>query len=497
MSAIYKVPFQNLTGDEGFYVYQQVYPIYGLAIVFSFSGVPLFISKVISQEETVIKKRTMLNELFTGLGLLGISMWGILQLFSSQIAGLMGDPNLSLIIKSVSYFYLVLPFISLLRGMFQGEGHMLPTGVSQILEQLTRISIILFIAVSFVNSNWSIYTMGSYAMTSTVISGIIAIIVLVVYLNYYRYKLADLLKLKWPSRSLIKRFLTEGIEIILLSSLMVIFQFIDSFTVFNGLVNSGILHPEAMVLKGVYDRGQPFVQLGLTVALAISTSLLPALSHYYKQNDIKRWRLEATSTLRLTIVMASATTIGLISVMPWLNIALFQDANDYHVLQVYALSVFFVSVSLCIQAILQSTTEKNRTTLVILGVGLLKMVMNFFGVTWFGTLGSSLITVLSVLVLSICMAKQLPKSVKDTLFTQAELFKVVLANSILLFIVTAVREALPEPTRLIALVGVLGLAAMGVLVYGVLVIKWGLLSAHELNQLPFSKVLKKVGLVSE
>ena len=31
LSALYKVPFQNLTGDAGFYVYQQIYPIYGLA----------------------------------------------------------------------------------------------------------------------------------------------------------------------------------------------------------------------------------------------------------------------------------------------------------------------------------------------------------------------------------------------------------------------------------------------------------------------------------
>ncbi len=32
LSAVYRVPFQNLVGDRGFYVYQQVYPIYGLAM---------------------------------------------------------------------------------------------------------------------------------------------------------------------------------------------------------------------------------------------------------------------------------------------------------------------------------------------------------------------------------------------------------------------------------------------------------------------------------
>ena len=28
LSAVYRVPFQNMVGNTGFYVYQQVYPIY-------------------------------------------------------------------------------------------------------------------------------------------------------------------------------------------------------------------------------------------------------------------------------------------------------------------------------------------------------------------------------------------------------------------------------------------------------------------------------------
>ena len=44
LSAVYRVPFQNLVGNTGFYVYQQVYPIYGIGMVLALSGWPLFIS---------------------------------------------------------------------------------------------------------------------------------------------------------------------------------------------------------------------------------------------------------------------------------------------------------------------------------------------------------------------------------------------------------------------------------------------------------------------
>src|SRR5699024_4982736 len=54
LSALYKVPFQNLTGNEGFYVYQQVYPLYGLALALSLSGLPVFLSKVTAEVEEVV-----------------------------------------------------------------------------------------------------------------------------------------------------------------------------------------------------------------------------------------------------------------------------------------------------------------------------------------------------------------------------------------------------------------------------------------------------------
>ena len=43
LSAVYRIPFQNLVGNDGFYVYQQVYPLYGLGIVLALSGLPVFI----------------------------------------------------------------------------------------------------------------------------------------------------------------------------------------------------------------------------------------------------------------------------------------------------------------------------------------------------------------------------------------------------------------------------------------------------------------------
>ena len=49
LSAVYRVPFQNMVGNTGFYVYQQVYPIYGIGMTFALTGFPVFVSNVVAE----------------------------------------------------------------------------------------------------------------------------------------------------------------------------------------------------------------------------------------------------------------------------------------------------------------------------------------------------------------------------------------------------------------------------------------------------------------
>ena len=56
LSAFYRIPFQNIVGNTGFYVYQQVYPIYGIGMTFALSGFPVYISKLIAEQENELHR---------------------------------------------------------------------------------------------------------------------------------------------------------------------------------------------------------------------------------------------------------------------------------------------------------------------------------------------------------------------------------------------------------------------------------------------------------
>src|SRR3954449_6735107 len=74
LSAFYRIPFQNIVGDVGFYIYQQVYPFYGLAMVLATTGFPVVISKLYAEQREnndQEKTRRLLFVAFIILQLLG------------------------------------------------------------------------------------------------------------------------------------------------------------------------------------------------------------------------------------------------------------------------------------------------------------------------------------------------------------------------------------------------------------------------------------------
>ena len=103
LSAVYRVPFQNLVGDEGFYVYQQVYPIYGLAMTLALSGLPQFISRVIAEQPDPQKQRAQIQVIYPYVFWTAIGLWATTFFFADVIARVMGDAGLASLIRVVSF----------------------------------------------------------------------------------------------------------------------------------------------------------------------------------------------------------------------------------------------------------------------------------------------------------------------------------------------------------------------------------------------------------
>ncbi|MDN5950915.1 MAG: oligosaccharide flippase family protein, partial [Loigolactobacillus coryniformis] len=157
LSAVYRVPFQNLVGNTGFYVYQQIYPLYGIGMTFALSGLPVFISKLIAEQTDSGWQRETLRRSAVLLTFLSVLIFIGLQVGAEQIAQSMGDHQLAPLIDAVAWMFLFMPWLAVSRGFFQGRFIMVPTALSQVIEQIVRVAVILIAAVWAVQGHWSVY----------------------------------------------------------------------------------------------------------------------------------------------------------------------------------------------------------------------------------------------------------------------------------------------------------------------------------------------------
>lgn len=403
LSAVYRVPFQNMVGNTGFYVYQQVYPIYGIGMTFALSGFPVFVSALVAQHRSDYELSPLLKRLFWILSGLGIGVFLLLYTQSEIIALWMGDSLLSPVIQSVSWMFLMMPFLVIARGYFQGTNRMVPTAVSQVMEQVVRVSVILLAASFYGSLTNDLYAVGTWAMSSAVIAAVMATLVLFYFKKSDSFEIwngsrvIEPHKIQWGV--LLKRLVIEGGTLCLLSSILVLFQLIDSFTLFKGLVEQGIHQEAAKDLKGIFDRGQPLVQLGMVVGVGFSSSYLPLLSRSYTKQHLEEFEQLKQSLLKMTMVFSVVATVGLLVVLPRVNHMLFGDIQGNDVLSVYIISIVLASMMMSYHGLLQST-GKYSITLIALFVGLIaKGVANLWFIPIFQTLGASFATILGLFVM--------------------------------------------------------------------------------------------------
>ena len=498
LSAVYRVPYQNLVGDEGFYVYQQIYPIYGIGMTLALTGLPIYLSKILAASNTEDEQEKKLNFFFIVVSSLSLIMFLFLYFLAYHIAKVMGDVNLEPLIRIVAFIFLLVPFLSTYRGFFQGKLEMKPTAISQLVEQGSRVLVILGAGYLFTIFDWSVYTVGSYAMLGALVGGFLGLVVLRSYSKQHPFKL----KLKGHDikelRHFAKRLIIEGGTLCFFSAYLIVFQLVDAFTVKQFLVYGGMDDLSAKIAKGVFDRGQPLVQLGLVVAVSMTAAFLPPLTKHFMNREKKEYEQMVFSYIKVSRVIAVAAAVGLALVLPYINITLFSDNQQELTLSLFVLSIYFVSMIQTYQTIYQSQNIVRYQLFAALAGLFTKIVQTPLLTFYFKTVGASLSTLFGLLVclgvLKWYLNQTMPrhKTGKD--------YRIKLSINLGLMVITliiyrVVLEGLNwyQFNRLgdfvLALVGVF----LGALVYISGMIKNNLFTEEEWRMLPFGeKIVKRM-----
>lgn len=490
LSASYRIPLQNLTGDHGFYIYQQVYPFLGMMIILSLYGFPSAIAKIIADEERkghAISFRTVYFPVFFLL-LLGFSVIAIIFFrYTTEIATFIGDPKLVKSFRWLALAILFIPVTSLLRGIFQGHQQMHAIAYSQISEQLVRVVIIITAAIFTFYGYLHIYDIGVFGVIASIGGALAAIINLLIFLKNTPLTQAGTNEYSW--RSYGKTLLLFGVVASLNHMILLLIQFADVFTLVPQLIKNGLASIEAMELKGVFDRGMPLIQLGTVIGSSFGLALVPTVA----RGDEEASHEAVETALKISFFVSVGAALGLILIFKETNILLYKNALGTTSLQVLSLSISFSALSITTLSILQSLGYFKRTALFMLCSFGLKWVGNVLLVPIYGIMGSALATVGSLLFLFVVSVLQLRRVMPLLRVMTSRRFRalVVAVLSMASFIVVMkwAFSFVDISSRLGLLGYVLSLVVGGAGTFMFVLIRLRVFSRNELAAFPLSKVL--------
>lgn len=434
LGSVFRIPLQNIAGDEVLGIFNLVYPVYMVALILSVAGLPLAISKLIAEERTK-EDPSSIRDIYVTASILAI-LFGFLSftlivIFSSEIANLLGGLSTRPALIVVASTLLIAPYMAVYRGYFQGFKEMNQTAISQVIEQFIRAGFIITLAYILVGKDYAASSIAGGAMLGSVFGVIASLIYLVV--RYRRFPLRVSTQTNFTLshfKMWSKRILSVSIPIAIGTLTMALFHTVDSFTVSNYLKLDGMTSEEINYWYGVYSRGLTLVQIATVFATSVVLPLVPLISSKLAEGDVGGTRSIIERTHEITHIISWPVAIGLLSLALPINLALFTNLEGSSLLAIIGLSSVFTSLTVIGTGVLQGMNLMKSAALIILGGIILKIFLNILFMQLFGLEGAAFSTLLVYLVIVLVNTIFIWKGLRFTVISKQSL-KIILISIIL------------------------------------------------------------------
>ncbi|MGE5373089.1 MAG: putative polysaccharide biosynthesis protein [Solirubrobacterales bacterium] len=317
LGAVYRIPLARLIGDEGMGLYQMAYPIYTTILALATAGIPVAISILVARKETQGYPGDSRRIFRVTLGLLlaiGTLFTGILFISAGPIArGVLGQPGAELAIIAISPAIFFAAMLSVFRGYFQGYQYMIPTAVSQVVEQIFRVTFILIL--SFALFKHGLEWAAAGATFGAVIGAAAGLVVLIgFYIAHLRHRrqYTDLPESGDSAWGLGTAVLALAVPVSLGAVVMPLVQMLDAALVPRQLIVGGFSGQEARALFGqLSGMASVLVNLPMIFTVAIGTSLVPSISEALAKRNHEVMQDRVNNAIRVALIIAMPAAVGL------------------------------------------------------------------------------------------------------------------------------------------------------------------------------------------
>lgn len=409
MGFLFKVPLNNIIGEDGFGYFNTAYDVYNVLLMISTTGLPVAMSRMISQAQTLGNHAQIRRIYRTSLYVfLTIGMVGSLGMlfFCRQLSVMVTtNENSWAAIAALAPCVLLICLVSAYRGFFQGQSNMTPTSVSQIFEAVTRLVVGLGLAwlVMKLTGEAAVRAQGivlasgetaqdygdiTLAAGGAILGVTLGSLISVVYLHHKFRQSNQILSLGGgtakSTRSTMKELLSIAVPITLGSAGLQIINLFDTMIYMRRLTGA-LQWTEKMAdsAKGVYNFCQTVFALPCSFIPTITIAVIPAITASLTRKDLAEAKATSESSVRTMALIAMPCAAGLfVMAEPVIRLLCSTYTEDRiqlaaTMLAILGLTVIFNSLVLLLNAIMQAHGDVVTPVVNMLIGGIIKIIVNY------------------------------------------------------------------------------------------------------------------------
>ena len=390
IGAVYKIPMQSVIGKAGFGYFNTAYAIYDVLLMISTAGLPVAMSRMISEakaledHDQIRKIFSTALKVFLCIGIVG--SLGML-LFSRQLSVMMvGNDRSWAAIAALAPAVLFICIISAFRGFFQGQSNMTPTSVSQVFEAICKLVVGLGVAWAIMNFVGDATYGAGGAILGVTVGCVVSVIYLFSCYRKARRSLPEGGSAKSTGQTL-KQLLAIAVPITIGSAGLQLINLADTAVYMRQLVGAaGVESARADELKGIYDFCRTIFNLPCSFITPLVVSIIPSITEHITLKNDRGVRMLEGSALRITGLIAMPCAFGLLSLARPIVDLLTSDAEytaaDLHIggviMALMGITVIFNSLILVTNAMMQAHGDVKTPVVHMLLGGIAKVILNYF-----------------------------------------------------------------------------------------------------------------------
>lgn len=410
IGAVYKIPLGNILPNEAFTDFDTAYNIYNFFLTIATAGLPVALSKMVSEANTLGRQNQVervFSVAFKTFLFMGTLSFIAMSFFAVPLSSFLENPSAVWCVQCLAPSVLCVCVMATFRGYYQGHSNMVPTAVSQIIESFGKLVFGLALALGAL---WLVPGGETYrqrlaaagAILGVSIGSVIALCYIAIY--HLRRRRARPAATDTPDRGgvILGRLLSLAIPITLGSAAISLVTIVDTKIVMDLLEKMyhdlpQLITPEAIAqqfeergvtpelfmaqgLRGIYGKCMAIYNLPSQLMVAITASVIPAVSACLTRRDARAASATSESALRIGMVLALPMGVGLCALGTPIVQLLYPGVDTAvagPIMSILGLAAIFVCVMSLCNSILQANGRVGLPVIAVVVGGIIKILVNY------------------------------------------------------------------------------------------------------------------------